>query len=318
MVTSKRCVVIPVYNSRDKLKVLLRHLKSLGREVPLENVIIVDDGSQDGTDEMLSGAFPAVRRLKGDGNLLWTGAIRKGMQYAIEEGFDFIFWLNHDCFPMAGSFDRICHVLQSGQAACVSGWCFIQGHPESPVNPGFRDFKEIPTRELEEGKLIFTDGVNGNFVGFSSREVARLDLPDSVRYPHYGDGPYTLRLSRSRLKVAVCPQARAALGYEVERRMPPFWRVLVGRKSGLAWFRYFFFSFRSPFHWQYRMNEARYYFGTVGAISYLRKAGIISGQILLASALRLLISRNKRLSMCLRHFSTRWPSKKLAEELAEL
>jgi len=51
-------VVIPTFNRKDFLREAIR--SSLAQSVPVE-VIVLDDGSTDGTDEMMRSDFPAIR-----------------------------------------------------------------------------------------------------------------------------------------------------------------------------------------------------------------------------------------------------------------
>lgn len=89
-------VAIPVHNR----KVLLKHcLLSFRAQTNQDfQIIVTDDGSTDGTEEMLKSEFPEVTVLKGDGNLWWTGAINKAITHALSlanEG-DHILVINDD------------------------------------------------------------------------------------------------------------------------------------------------------------------------------------------------------------------------------
>ncbi|KAB2880959.1 glycosyltransferase family 2 protein [bacterium] len=59
-------------------------------------VIIIDDGSTDGTGEMIRKDFPSVIVLQGDGNLWWSRATNLGVEYALRENADYILTLNDD------------------------------------------------------------------------------------------------------------------------------------------------------------------------------------------------------------------------------
>jgi len=282
----------------------------------LSEVIVVDDGSSDGSKELLRASFPAVRCLIGDGTLLWTGAIVEGMKEALREGAEFIFWLNHDCRPDAGSFERLSETAVGQSAACVSAWCHISDFPACPVNPGFRSFSPIPTDELEAGHPVHVDALNGNFVCFRAEAIRRVGLPDAQKFPHYGDGPYTIRFSRAGLPVLVDPRAGAALGYEVERRMSPFWRVAISSKPVKEWVAYYFANFRSLFHWRYRWNETVAFRGWLAPLVYGKNEVFVFFQILQASLWRLVASVEARRRACIAAHERHWPRAKLEQELA--
>src|ERR1700687_977553 len=78
---SKIYIIVPVFNRRPLTERFLRCI----REQSFRDfeIIVVDDGSSDGTAEMIAGQFKEVQLLRGDGNLWWTGAINLGIQHAM-------------------------------------------------------------------------------------------------------------------------------------------------------------------------------------------------------------------------------------------
>jgi GT2 family glycosyltransferase len=89
-------VVLAVHDRKEQT---LACLQDLGAQTyPDLVVIVVDDGSRDGTDEAIRSRFPATVVLKGDGNLWWSGATNRGVAHALAHGGagDFVLTLNND------------------------------------------------------------------------------------------------------------------------------------------------------------------------------------------------------------------------------
>lgn len=91
--TQNLYIVIPVYNRKEFTEDCLLSLKG---QIPMDRIIIVDDGSTDGTKEMLAAKFPEVIVLSGDGNLFWTAATNMGIRRALELGAEYVMTLNND------------------------------------------------------------------------------------------------------------------------------------------------------------------------------------------------------------------------------
>lgn len=76
------CIVIPTYNRKQ---LLMRCLNSLKKQSQITfKIIVVDDGSKDGTGKMINTSFPDIDVINGTGSLFWTGAINTGIKYSIK------------------------------------------------------------------------------------------------------------------------------------------------------------------------------------------------------------------------------------------
>jgi GT2 family glycosyltransferase len=87
-------IIIPVFNRKKFTKDCLISLER--QSFKDFKVIVVDDGSTDGTSEMIASEFPDVEVLFGDGNLWWTASVNLGIRHALEKGAECIMTLNND------------------------------------------------------------------------------------------------------------------------------------------------------------------------------------------------------------------------------
>lgn len=89
-------IVIPTYNRKKILRNCLRCLSV--QSYNNYKIIVVDDGSQDGTSIMISEEFPDIKVIKGNGNLWWTGSVNKGIIDVLNNSYrdDFILIMNDD------------------------------------------------------------------------------------------------------------------------------------------------------------------------------------------------------------------------------
>ena len=90
----KFAVIIPSFNRKELLARLLSQLF-----VQLETddiVVVVNDGSTDGTSEMLNKEFPQVIEVLGDGNWWYTRSINEGLKKSLKLSVDHFLLLNDD------------------------------------------------------------------------------------------------------------------------------------------------------------------------------------------------------------------------------
>jgi hypothetical protein len=87
-------VIVPTWNGRDLLEDCLRALD--GQTRPADRVIVVDNGSTDGTPAWLAEAWPAVEIVQLAGNHGFAGAAQAGIEHSTAE---LVALLNNDARP---------------------------------------------------------------------------------------------------------------------------------------------------------------------------------------------------------------------------
>lgn len=202
-------IVIPVHNRRETTRLCLLHLMTLGVTAWAE-VIVVNDGSTDGTAEMISTEHPWVQVLNGDGTLWWTGAIVTGMHSAIQQGADFIVWLNDDTLPDAGTMELLVAEAHAGQAICGAvcrgddGRAIVYGGGTMPNQ------WPQPVRKIHGLTPLSVQWLHGNLVAIPESVWRRCGLPDASPLLHnLADISYTYGAHQVGVPVKLLPLASA-------------------------------------------------------------------------------------------------------------
>jgi GT2 family glycosyltransferase len=99
-------VVVPVYEHYDLTSSCLEHL---ARQSVEHSVIVVDDGSRDGSPERLRREWPGVRMLQLESNGGYTRAVNHGVRAGVAE---YVVLLNNDVQPRPDCLERLIAPMQ--------------------------------------------------------------------------------------------------------------------------------------------------------------------------------------------------------------
>jgi GT2 family glycosyltransferase len=90
----KTAIIILNWNSYEVIKECIRSL--LAMEDDSAEILVVDNGSRDGSAEHLRATFPNVEVIASAHNLGFTGGCNLGMRRALERGADYVLLVNND------------------------------------------------------------------------------------------------------------------------------------------------------------------------------------------------------------------------------
>ena len=88
--------VMAVHNRRALTLECLDSLRTQPLPGGTLDVFVVDDASIDGTAEAVAQRHPDVRLLRGDGHLYWNGGMRRALDAAMADDYDYYLWMNDD------------------------------------------------------------------------------------------------------------------------------------------------------------------------------------------------------------------------------
>lgn len=126
-------IIIPVHNRKQYTQDCLKSL--FNQSVQNFKTIVVDDGSTDGTSEMIRENFPEVILLDGDGNLWWSRATNLGVKYALEHGADYIMTLNDDTIAIENFIERMLFWAERKPKVLLGAFA-VDAETEKPIYGG--------------------------------------------------------------------------------------------------------------------------------------------------------------------------------------
>ncbi|MDQ3061306.1 MAG: glycosyltransferase family 2 protein [Acidobacteriota bacterium] len=209
-------IVTPVHNRREITLQCLRSLARLNKKDLRVHVIIVDDGSTDGTSGAIEKEFPDVKIINGDGNLWFTEGTNVGIRHALRTNPDYVLMINDDQVFDANFLKYMVETAEKYPRSVVGSLLLLWDTPHKlfQVAPVWKTWKggwqhweqqtiwTIPTKPWE------VDIIVGNCVLVPVEAIREQGLMNSKRYPNFGDAEYTPRLKRNDWRLLIEPRAR--------------------------------------------------------------------------------------------------------------
>jgi len=209
-------IVFPCHNRRE---ITLQCLRSLARidKTGLEvHIVVVDDGSTDGTSDAIRREFPEVEIFAGDGNLWFTAGTNRGIEAALKHKPDYVLCINDDEIFDSRFLRRMVDTAEANPRSVVGALLVLWDDMKTvfQVAPrwktwqgGWRHYYRqtvhtVPYKSFEVGLIV------GNCVLVPVAAIRECGLMDERNFVNFGDAEWTPRMRKRGWRLLLEPQAR--------------------------------------------------------------------------------------------------------------
>lgn len=208
--------VASVTTAYNAAQFLSRQMEALVRQTrPPQEIVVVDNGSTDGTAKLLAERYPQVTVLRLQANAGAAGAWAAGLDYAaLKKGHDWVWAFDDDSVPEPSALERLVNAIEDAEANGDTG--MVAGMPVQPETgicyPPllWQDGFVKPSPELLQQPLWFADLAFASGSMVRKEMVERIGLPRADFFMDFFDFEYCLRARRNGYKIAIVSQARFA------------------------------------------------------------------------------------------------------------
>lgn len=206
----KECSIASVTVAYNAAQALPEHLTALLRQSRLlDEIIVVDNGSEDSTVETIRNEFPQVTVLEMGKNLGVGGAFSAGLLYATrDKKHDWVWLLDEDGVPESDAVEQLLrgYTLSEEQGKKAGVLTCVPTHAESGLSyPGllWKDRLLLPPAEVLQQPIWFVDAAISSGTMVSRNVVETVGLPRADFFMDFVDFEYSLRIRRHGYEICV-------------------------------------------------------------------------------------------------------------------
>jgi GT2 family glycosyltransferase len=213
-------VLIPVFNRLKLTQSCIESINNNEIDTGLK-IILVDDGSSDGTTEWVRSNYPKITILQGTGSLYWGGSIHYGVEYILKNcnPNDYVLLVNNDVLLADNTISELVNFCEKENRKAVIGSISIDSDNGRAIKSGTKvkswflnrtshiflgqKIEEVLNQESTE-----VDFLTGRCLLHPVEVFLKAGNYDSNSFRHYGaDDEFSMRVKRFGYKTYVCTSA---------------------------------------------------------------------------------------------------------------
>ncbi|QDK83750.1 glycosyltransferase family 2 protein [Spirosoma sp. KCTC 42546] len=267
-------VVIPVHNRKQYTRKCLACLRDQTEQA--HQVVVVDDGSTDGTADMIQAEFPNVLVRMGTGSLWWAGGTNLGIQYVLDhlksQPNDFLLTLNDDTEIAPNYLANLLNAYSAKQP-CIIGSVSVDIrepgrllYAGTHIDMSFAKIRDLAkTRFKQQQALLATgphyipsDCLPGRGMLIPISVFSKIGLLDELHFQHHmADLDFSIRARKAGFSLFV---ATNCVVYEHAEATG----LALNKSTSIRQFLRALFTTRSPIN-----LKTRYHFARIHAPAFL-------------------------------------------------
>ena len=198
-------IILPVHNRKEITRCFIECL--LSQTYQNYHLILVDDGSIDGTEEMVRSQVRSLTVIKGQGNWWWAGSLQQGVNWLKNNnvnGSDLVLMINDDVTFTSDFLTKAVEVLSRQQKSLIIAQA--EGIKTGRlVNTGVKaNLKLLSFQQAPSPEEINCLPTRGLFMRISDLKEIGNFYPKIL--PHYlSDYEFTIRAFKKGFKLTTSP-----------------------------------------------------------------------------------------------------------------
>ena len=194
-------------------------LESLSRlTYPNHRIILVDNGSADGTVEAVRERYPAVELIVNAQNLGFQGGFNAGLRHALNSGADYVFVMNNDTTVQPDILDELIEQAAPPDVGMLSPKIYYAYEPDriwsvgGDCHPITLEMTHKGDNQLDRGqweRVMERDFLVGCAMLMKRSMLEQIGLFDTGYHPiYYEDVDLCVRARRAGFRLLLVPSAK--------------------------------------------------------------------------------------------------------------
>ena len=181
-------------------------------------IVIIDNGSTDGSEDVLRSTLPEIEIIQTGTNLGFAGGNNVGSRFAVESGADYIWLLNNDAVAEPQTLTMLVEAMENHPAAAIAGSkIYYHNEPQKiwfaggAWSKGRLRLRQRGAYQMDEGQfdeLCTIGSVSGCSMMVRTSAIKKIGLMDESYFLYWEDTDWCARAAKIGYSILFAPKSR--------------------------------------------------------------------------------------------------------------